>query len=192
MTNEIAKAVEVFNQGGIVIFPTDTAFGIGCRMDNESVVKRLFTLRKRPVSQAVSVLVSSISMAQKYLMPLTSEVMEIMQKHWPGGLTIVYPCRKELVLPLIRAKGETLGVRMPDHYELLQVIETVGMPVLGPSANFHGLPTPFMIENLNPELVEQVDYVLEGFCSGDQASTVLDCSVKPWKIIRQGAVALQL
>src|SRR5579859_2177141 len=67
---EIAKAVKVFNQGGIVIFPTDTAFGIGCRIDNEKAIKRLFKIRKRAETQAVPVLVSGLEMARNYLKPI--------------------------------------------------------------------------------------------------------------------------
>ena len=72
----------------------------------------------------------------------------------------------------------------------MKIIEEVGVPILGPSANFHGDPTPYSPADLNPELVKLVDYVVPGECTVKQASTVVDCSVVPYKIIRQGAVSL--
>src|SRR5690349_17575552 len=98
MDEQIAQAVKILHQGGIVIFPTDTAFGIGCRMDNEATIERVFTIRKRPESQATPVLVSDREMAEKYLQPIHSkEVQHLMKTHWPGGLTLVLPCREEKV-----------------------------------------------------------------------------------------------
>jgi L-threonylcarbamoyladenylate synthase len=80
---------------------------------------------------------------------------------------------------------------MPNHPTILKIIEEVGVPILGPSANFHGGPTPYSTADLNPELVKLVDYVVPGECSVRQASTVVDCSVNPYTIIRQGAVILE-
>lgn len=191
MNEQIQKAIEILNQGGIIIFPTDTAFGIGCRMDNESAIAGLFDIRKRPENQAVSVLVDSVEMAQDYLEPLAGEVKTLMKKYWPGALTIVYKCKTDKVYPLIRGGGETLGVRMPDHDTVLELIKGVGVPILGPSANFHGEMTPYRFEDLNTDLVKLVDYVIPGQTNNfDSASTVIDCSIDPWKVIRQGAIII--
>jgi hypothetical protein len=73
---------------------------------------------------------------------------------------------------------------------LLQVIETVGVPILGPSANFHGDKTPFLLEDLDPELIQKVDFVLPGVCKKKVVSTVVDCTVNPYIVLRQGAVNL--
>lgn len=190
MKEDHQKAIQILKDGGIVIFPTDTAFGIGCRIDHEKAVKRLFEIRKRPETQAVSALVSSVSMAQEYLEPIPKEVEQLIKKYWPGALTIVLTCKKEKVLPLVRGGGSTLGVRMPKHAELLKIIQEVRVPILGPSANFHGKPTPYRIEDVDKELIKLVDFVLPGECLGNQVSTVIDCSQKPWNILRQGAVSL--
>src|SRR3990172_9370367 len=108
MTNEVQQAIEILNQGGIVVFPTDTAFGVGCRMDDRQAVERLLKLKKRPKGQAVPVLVDSLEMAQKYLLPLQDRVLELMKKYWPGALTIVLPCKTEMVPSLVRGGGQTL------------------------------------------------------------------------------------
>ena len=189
MTLEIKKAISILKKGGIVIFPTDTAFGIGCRIDNKTVIKKLFALRKRPISQATPVLVNSKEMAKKYLRsPIPNNVRHLMEKYWPGGLTIIYPCNKKIVPDYVRGGGENLGVRMPNHKIALELINGAGVPILGPSANYHGDKTPYRYEDLNYKLIKSVDYVLKGECKENIASTVVNCSVKPWKIIRQGAV----
>lgn len=193
MKSDIDKAVRVLNKGGIVIFPTDTAFGIGCRMDNKKSIERLFMIRKRPKNKPTPVLVDSIEMAQKYLQPTIDEEVKnnLMKKYWPGALTIILPCRIDKVDKLVRGKGNTLGVRMPNHKIALSLIRGVGVPILGPSANFQGEKTPYNLKDLGPKLVKLVDYVLSGDTGLKKLpSTVIDCSKKPWKVIREGAIEI--
>lgn len=180
----------LLDNGGIIIFPTDTAFGIGCRIDRSEAVDKLFQIRKRPQAQAMPVLVSSIDMALDYLDSPSGIVRRLMDAYWPGALTIVAPCKTNLIYSPIRGNGKNLGVRMPDHEIALSIIRGVGVPILGPSANFHGAPTPFRYEDLDPELMKLVDLVIPGICKTSNVSTVVDCSIDPYKVIRQGAVTL--
>ncbi len=191
MQEHIEKAIKILNQGGVIIYPTDTAFGIGCRIDNEKAVERLFSIRKRPHTQATPVLVGSIGMAGNYLKELPDDIQQsLLKQYWPGALTVVLPCKAEKVPSLVRGGTETIGVRMPNHDTALAIIRGVGLPVLGPSANFHGEATPYEFSNLNPELTKLVDYVVPGECQTKLASTVIDCTVSPWRILRQGAVQI--
>jgi L-threonylcarbamoyladenylate synthase len=193
MHNQIVQAIEILKQGGIVIFPTDTVYGIGCRMDDEAAVKRLFAVRKRPETKATPVLVSGLEMAQQYLQPIPHEVIDrLVTPYWPGGLTIVLLCQIENVPALVRGGGETIGVRMPNHPMTLALIKGLGVPMLGPSANFSGEATPQRFSDLNPELVKLVDFVVEGECGLKQSSTVIDTTASPWKVLRQGAVQLEM
>lgn len=190
---DIAKAIEILRNGGIVIFPTDTAFGIGCRIDDESAVKRLFTLRKRPETKAVPVLVSSFHMAQEYLQQVPQDVVEkLVEPYWPGALTIVLKSKIDKVPELVRGGGSSLGVRVPDHLTTLALINGAGVPILGTSANFAGEKTPYEFEDLDQELVKLVDYVVPGKCHTKKASTVIDCTTSPWQILRQGAIEIAL
>lgn len=186
----ISQAIKILNDGGIVIYPTDTAFGIGCRIDNPAAIERLFRLRKRPLSQAMSMLVDSESMALVYYFMPTDIVRHLMKKYWPGALTIVAPCKKELVYSPIRGGGESVGIRCPNHATTLSIIDGIGVPMLGPSANFHGEATPYRFEDLSDELVSLVDFVVPGQCTVGLASTVVDCSQDPYSITRQGSVEL--
>jgi L-threonylcarbamoyladenylate synthase len=183
-------AAEIVANGGIIIFPTDTAFGIGCRIDKPTAVDRLFEIRRRSMLQAMPVLVSSIEMALTYCLDPPDIVRRFMKNYWPGALTIVAPCKTNMIYSPIRGGGKTVGLRMPNHPAILKIIEEVGVPILGPSANFHTEPTPYSAADLNPRLIKLVDYVVPGECSIRQPSTVVDCSVTPFKIIRQGAIRL--
>ena len=191
--DEIKQAITILNQGGIVIYPTDTAFGIGCRIDKKDSILRLFKLRRRPKSQATPVLVDSISMAEKYYRsPLAFNVRRLMRSHWPGALTIIYYCMKNLIPFPVRGDGQTLGIRMPDHQVALKLIKGTGVPLLGPSANFHNHKTPYSFKDLDKELIRNVDYVLKGKCKHRKTSTVIDCSKDEWQIVRQGAVKVNI
>lgn len=191
ISNEIANAIEILRDGGVVIFPTDTAFGIGCRIDDEKAVERLFKIRKRPLNQAAPVLVSSLEMAARYVKKISNDVQkELIKKYWPGALTIILPCKLDKVPSPVRGGGKNLGIRIPDHKITLSIIEGVGVPILGPSANFSGEPTPYEFNSLNPELIRKVDYVVHGKTQTGKVSTVIDVSKKPWRILRQGAIKL--
>lgn len=188
----LQQAVTILNNSGVIIFPTDTAFGIGCRADDEKAVKRLFEIRKRPENKPTPVLVNNIELVEKYVDEVPEKVRAIMKQYWPGGLTIVLNSTSSDIVPLVKGGTRTLGVRMPDHEIPLSLIEQIDVPLLAPSANFSGEDTPYSYEELNPEIVKEVDLVIPGECSTKQASTVIDCTSEPWEIIRQGSVVLGL
>ena len=188
MDKTLIEAIRVLKSGGLIIYPTDTAFGIGCRVDRPESVDRLFRIRKRPLTQATPVLVQSMDMALAYLDHSSDIVRHLMTTYWPGALTIVATAKKSLFYSPIRGGTDTVGLRMPDNDTALSLIAGVGVPILGPSANFHGQPTPFFYKDLDPELLTLVDYVVPGECKTGVASTVIDTTTEPPSILRQGAV----
>ena len=191
--SDIDNAVQVIKQGGIVIFPTDTAYGIGCRMDNPGAVERLFEIRKRPKSQATPVLFDNLSRIEEFVLPIEHVVVdELIKKYWPGALTIILKAKTDRVPALVRGGTDTLGVRIPDSDLVRNLVSKVGAPILGPSANFHGEETPFNFKDLDQDLVKLVDFVIEGEVKLKKASTVIDCTQKPWKILRLGSVEIKL
>lgn len=193
MEKDIKKTLEILREGGIVIFPTDTAFGIGCRIDDEKAIQRLFSIRKRPITQATPVLVDTVKMVRDYVEFIPQEVIDkLIEPYWPGALTIVLQSRINKVPSLVRGGSATVGVRIPNHPAPRSIIRQLGVPILGPSANFHGEPTPYKFEDLNKELVKLVDYVLPGTCSICQPSTVIDCTQTPWKVLREGVLKLKV
>lgn len=192
MDNQIKEAVEILNKGGIVVFPTDTAFGIGCRIDKPGSIDKLFKIRKRPYSQATPVLVSGFEMAKKYTLEIPKDVKkQLIDKFWPGALTIILSARVDKIPNLVRGGGKNIGLRMPNSSIILEIIKKVGVPILGPSANLHGEKTPFTKQELDIKLLKEVDFVVDGNCSLKDVSTVIDCTKKPWKILRHGAINIK-
>lgn len=188
-SEEIAQAIKVLQQGGIVIFPTDTAFGMGCRIDRHESIERLFMIRQRPLAMTPPVLVSSLEMAEEFASFSDDIKKQLIQKYWPGALTVIVPA-KEQVDELVQKDGG-IGLRLPNHPTPQALISGVGIPVIGTSANFHGNPTPYKTNDLDPELTKLVDYVVEGACTVCRESTVISCLHEPWKILRQGAVTVK-
>ena len=105
-------------------------------------------------------------------------------------MTIVGFCKTEKISSVIRGGTHTIGLRMPNHEIPLAILQEIGVPIIGTSANFHGKPTPYTFEDLDQDLLKKVDIVIQGVCSIKQASTVIDCTTVPWKILRQGATIL--
>ncbi len=188
--NNIQQTEKILKEGGIVIFPTDTVYGIGCRLDNENALKKLFTIRNRPEEKAVLAVVDSVQMAEEYV-TISEEIKEkLTTRFWPGGLTIVLPCDTEKVPSIARANGSTLAIRQTNHPILLELMKAVGVPLVAPSANFAGEPTPKTFEEVDKELLALVDGAIDAPCGGSKPSTLIDCSQKPWKILREGAVVI--
>ena len=172
------------------MYPTDTAFGIGCRIDVKESVDRLFQLRKRARTKAVPILVDSIAMAEQYYKNPQDIVRRYMRTYWPGALTIVAPCHVEKIYSPIRGGGPTIGIRMPDHTVARALISHVGVPVIGTSANFAGDPTPYTRATVSDALAGLVDGIVDGSTTVRQSSTVVDCTTNPPTIVRQGGVSL--
>lgn len=190
--DKLQQAIEKLNKGGVGIFPTDTVFGIGCRLDDDEALQRLFKIRNRPEEKAVLAVVDSVAMAEKYV-TISEEVrLKLINKYWPGGLTIVLPCNTEKVPSIARGGGLTLGVRQTNHPVLLELLKQVGVPIVAPSANFAGEPTPKTFAEVDRNLIELVDFAIDLPSGGSMASTVIDCAQIPWKILREGAVKISI
>lgn len=182
------RAVEILNRGGIIVFPTDTVFGIGCRIDSEMAVKRVFEIKGRVREKAVPVLVNIIEMAREYAQ-VSDEIEEkLMKKYWPGALTIVMLVKNGKVSENVTGGRETVGLRMPDNELVLELIRRIGVPIIGTSANLSGERSVYDSRDLDPKVMELVDLVIEGKCELKQGSTVIDVTKHPWEIMRQGAV----
>jgi len=191
MDKKIKQSIEILRNGGIVIFPTDTVYVIGCRLDYESSLERLFKIRKRPLEKAVLAVVSDIQMAEKYVKVDKEVKSKFIDKYWPGSLTIILPCFENKVPHIARSGGTTLAVRQTNHKVLLKLINGVGVPLVAPSANFAGDPTPQRFSDINKNLIDLSDFAINLPSGGQRPSTIIDCSKKPWKIIRQGDIEVK-
>jgi L-threonylcarbamoyladenylate synthase len=186
---EIARAAKILKEGGLVVFPTETAFGVGCRIDKPESVRRLIYWRKRRKGQPFLVLASCLSMARKYWQDLSPEIEALVEKFWPGPLTLVWFCREELVPLEVRAGGKTLAIRVPACKPAQKLVEAVGVPVLAPSANFSGQPPPFLVNEVDRRFLAGVDFFLRVPCGRwKEVSTVFDATCSPGRILREGVI----
>lgn len=156
--------------GGVVIFPTETVYGIGCSIKSKKGINRIYKLKKRPKSKPLQVLISNMDQAKKLARNIPQKALELMRNNWPGPLTIV-----------LNKKGKgTIGLRIPDYKPLLKIIETCG-PISATSANISGHPAPITAD----EIVLEADLLLDGGkCKLKTASKVVDFTSKLPKILR--------
>ena len=173
--------VEVLKRGGVVIFPTDTVWGMGAAADNPAAVKKFYEIKKRETDKPTAILVASLEQAEK-LGQFSGRVRDVAKRYWPGAVTIIVPAKT----------GKTVGLRVPDWPLVQELCLKLGVGIMAGSANFAGKPAPLKREELDPKLVGMVDLVIDGECGGQSASTVLDTTVKPWRVVRQGSVKVEL
>ena len=184
----LQRAVEVLRRGGLVVYPTDTVYGLGADATNEKAVEKLFEAKKRRLDQSIPLLIASPS----DLAQVTDEVPDVAQRlitaFWPGGLTIVLP--KAPNFHSAAVVGGTVGVRVPDHPVPRELVRQLGAPITGTSANVSGGPEPLTADDARSQLGDAVDLVIDGgCCPGGTPSTVVDCTVAPPRIVREGAIS---
>jgi L-threonylcarbamoyladenylate synthase len=185
-----AAFLETADAGGLVIFPTDTVYGLGARADHGDPVRRIFAVKGRPTALALPVLVGSVEGARR-VADWSLAAQRLAEAFWPGPLTMVVPARAGLS-PLVTAGRGTVGIRMPDHAALLGWLEACDFPLAATSANRSGEPTAARAEDLPSELQEAVDLLLDGgACPGGVASTVVDLTSSPPHLLRRGPLSEQ-
>ena len=201
MENQIAKAVQTLQQGGIIIFPTDTAFGIGCAMDDEKAIERLFRIRRRPDSQATPVLVDTVKMAQDYLQPIPQEVVDkLIEPYWPGALTIISGVKSEVkkndLAKGVVSEKNTLALRVTDQPILKYLSSKLALPLVSTSANISGIESTHDVDEVIEAFgkrQEQPDAVFDYgrllICRPTTVASVINGKVE---ILRQGEVHLSM
>lgn len=183
----ISNPIKVFREGGIVIFPTDTAYGIGCRIDFEDSVKKIFEIRKRVETKPLLILVDTMQMAQEYAQ-FSEKTTLFCKTYWPGGVTVILPAKLEKVPGIVRAYGNTVAIRIPKQKDILEIISKLGVPIVAPSANISGGNTPYALSEVKEDIISKANFVIDGECFYKKESTIIDTTSTPWGILRSGAV----
>jgi L-threonylcarbamoyladenylate synthase len=172
-----------------VAFPTETFYGLAAVALDPASVERIFALKGRPGSKPLLVLVDSVAMAET-VAHVSEPARDLMKRYWPGALTLVMPARA-IVPPDVTAGTGTLGVRVSSHPIAHGLVRTLGEPVTAPSANPSGLEPPTTAGAVVAYFGGSLDLVLDGGpTAGGAPSTVLDMTVDPPTIIRQGVVVV--
>ena len=186
-SGSILKAAMKVRQGGLVVFPTDTVYGLGCDPLNGAAVRRLFNAKGR-VSKPIPVLCASLEKATG-LVDLKGSALDLAQKHWPGALTIVAPLRRS-VPPELSQGRPNLGVRVPDHPGCLELIAACGGWLTGTSANLSGKPSSRSAAEAFDQLGKVVDIVLDGGRLLGTESTVVQVVDGEVTILRTGQIGV--
>ena len=189
--DEIKDSANVVSNGGIIIYPTDTLYGLGADIRNEESLLRIYDIKGRPNDMALPVLVSGWEMVRS----ISSEVNVIGEKlaarFWPGQLTMVIRADDNLSTVLTGGRG-TIAVRQPDHWIAQQIIEQVGNPIVGTSANLSGSPDLVEASDLAPELGHLVDRIITcGLKPFGVGSTVVDITGEQPKLLRETSISIE-
>lgn len=182
----LKQAARILKDGGVVIFPTDTVWGIGVSLERLEAIRRLYQIKKREKDKPTAVLVADWWAASQ-LGEIDPQAQKLARSYWPGGLTLVVKAKPRVPKEIL-GPGGTVGLRQPNHKLALELIRKLGGGLVTASANFSGQPAPARRELINQALIDQVEMVLEGEAGGKLTSTVVDTTVTPFKIIREGEV----
>lgn len=185
----IEWTAERIANGGVVAIPTDTVYGIAASLAHPAAIERIYEIKGRPESQPLPVLVSSID-ALSHLVTIDDAVVPLLDAFWPGPLTVVLPAATRLPEHVLGA-GNRVGVRLPNHYIAIEVIEKAGGAVACTSANRSGEPAATTALEVAESLGADLDLILDGGnAPGGVASTVVAIDDLSLRFIREGAISV--
>ncbi|RLI50885.1 MAG: threonylcarbamoyl-AMP synthase [Candidatus Thorarchaeota archaeon] len=185
----ISEAAEILLSGGLVAYPTESFYGLAADAANETAVKRLFLAKKRSPGNPVLLLIPNVEVLDKYIHDTPPAARKLIEKFWPGGLTLVFDAGPK-ILPLLTAGTGKIGIRLSSHPVATALAQAIGAPITGTSANISGNPPCSSAGEVRRSLGGGVDLILDGGkTKGGVGSTVLDVTVDPPRILRQGMVS---
>lgn len=189
----IQAAAQRLREGGLVVFPTETVYGLGAHALNPLAVRRVFSLKGRPSSNPLIVHVATFEQARELTADWPAAAERLARRFWPGPLTLVLTKRPH-VPPEVTAGGPTVGVRIPSHPVALALLQEAAVPVAAPSANRSAEISPTRAEHVLRSLGNKADFLLldAGPCPGGVESTVLDMTASPPRLLRPGLITLPM
>ncbi|MDP3029128.1 MAG: L-threonylcarbamoyladenylate synthase [Deltaproteobacteria bacterium] len=184
----IRKACAVLKQGGILAFPTETFYGLGADALNEQALKRVFALKQRDYAKPLLVIISEKDQLHSLVSDIPSVAEKLMDSFWPGPLTIIFKARKGLP-SLLTGGTDTVGIRISSHPVARSLASTFGLPLTATSANLSGGRNPITAQDVCDQLGGRVDMILDaGETKGIKGSTIIDVTLSPPRIVREGDV----
>ena len=188
-TTDLSRALEFLNKGEIIAFPTDTVYGIGVLLGSSAGIQKLYHSKARSPLKAIAVLIGGMDQLPQVVNTLPTAARKLAERYWPGALTLVLP--KQDNLPENISPYPTIGVRMPDHPIILDLLKITG-PLATTSANLSGGKDPVTAREVLEQLGEKIGFLFDGGkTAGGIPSTVVDCTQSPPVILRQGAISAQ-
>lgn len=183
------KIIQTLQNGGLVVHPSDTVYGLLCDATNPEAVKKLFAFKERPSGKAVSIFVSDLEMAKQYV-TLDKKTEAILKEFLPGPYTVVLPSKHKVVKGLESEKG-TIGIRIPKYSAILELVKKLGKPVTATSANLSSQPPHYSIESYTKQVAHGREQLISLVVDGgklpyNKPSTVVDFTTEDLKILRMG------
>ena len=186
-TDQLDIAADILHRGGLVVFPTDTVYGVAALARNAGAVAAIYRAKQRPATLPIPVMVAEPGQVQEvaWLLPGFRELTGLF---WPGPLTIILPKREPLPA-IVTAGGDTVALRIPDHPLALELLRRVDAPLAVTSANLSGQPPARTAQEARAQLDGRVDAIVDGgVAPGGEPSTLLDLTCSPSAILRRGPV----
>ena len=189
----IAKVVEILREGGVIIYPTDTVYGIGCDITKARAIERIARIKGvRPEKYNFSFICHDLSHLSVYTRHIDNSTFKLIKRNLPGPFTFILEANNH-VPKIFKNKKRTVGIRIPDHNIPLEIVRVLGNPILTTSLHDTDLVIDYTTD---PELIHEnmghlVDLVIDGGFGNNVASTVVDCTSKPYTILREGLGMLE-
>ncbi len=175
-TSTIKKAAEVFAQGGIIAYPTEAVFGLGCDPDNESAVKKLLSIKQRPIHKGLILLAANYTQLLPYIndSAITQENRLSILSRWPKAITQVLPANKN-ISPLLCGNFDSIAVRITDHEDVVALCEKTNKAIVSTSANLTGENPAMTWQQAQQQLGNKIDFIVKGKTSGlSKPSTIIN------------------
>ncbi len=192
----VQRVVDCLQDGGIVVYPTDTVYGIGCDITNLQAVEKILKFKDINLKKNnLSFICYDMSHVSDYVRPLDNDVYKLMKRNLPGPFTFILNANNN-VPKLFRSNKKTVGVRIPDNKIIREVVRVLGNPILSTSVKGYGDEDEEVEYIREPELIEErhshiADIIIDGGVGGYEGSTVVDCTSGEYEILRQGKGILE-
>jgi L-threonylcarbamoyladenylate synthase len=185
----IQRAVNVIKQGAIIGFPTRCLYGLGADAFNAAAVDRIFKIKQRSSQKPILILIAQRIQLKRLVSNVSTTAARIMDHFWPGGMTLVFEAADSVPHHLTAGTAK-IGIRLPGHPVAAALVNSLGRPLTGTSANLSGRPGCRRIDDLDPQIIQHLDIVLDaGPLKGGTGSTVVDVTHDMPRILREGEVS---
>ena len=183
------EAAEIIKTGGLVAVPTETVYGLAGNGLDEEAVKQIYEVKGRPQVKPLSLMVPGAEAMDRYCEDVPQGARLLAERFWPGPLTIVLKA-KDFIPSIVLAGGDTVGLRCPDHPMTLELLKKAGVPFAAPSANPSGEESPKTAQKVWDYFSGKIEGIIDGGeCGIGRESTIISMVQKPYRILRQGALA---
>ncbi|MEY4134462.1 MAG: L-threonylcarbamoyladenylate synthase [Saprospiraceae bacterium] len=190
---KVRQIVDILQKGGVIIYPTDTVYGLGCDIRNQEAVEKICQMRHLdPRDAMLAIICKDLSQVSEYAHPIPNPVFRLLRKNLPGPFTFILNAAGAAP-KLFRNKKKTIGVRIPGHRIPIAIVEALGHPILTTSLKSDDEILEYFVEaeDIHDDFRRQVDAVIDGGTCGNVPSTIVDCTRETPVVLRQGAGNLE-